>query len=192
MRNSMMMFWIKPSVKLHNFLKKTSFIGVVVYVLHNISAHHAIAQTSNVHNVPPPQTYGTWTKVCSLPPGTPNIQCEIIQNVQAQNRHDITLRVVFYKLPKNQGILMRVSVPIRVELRPGIGIKVDDKNIGRIEYRRCFGSSCVAEAFLTEDMLKPFFEGKVATYFIFMTPEQGIGAIVDLNGFSAAYAALPT
>ncbi|MCZ2203877.1 invasion associated locus B family protein [Bartonella sp. A05] len=187
-----MMIWIKPSVTLHQFLKRTYFTGVIIYVLYSIFAHHTIAQTSNAHNIPAPQTYGAWTKVCSLPPGTPNLQCEIVQNVQAQNRRDITFRVAFYKLPKNQGVLMRVSVPIRVELRPGIGIKVDNKDIGKIEYRRCLSDTCIAETLLTEDMLKPFFKGKEATYFIFITPEQGVGAIVDLNDFSTAYAALST
>lgn len=84
------------------------------------------------------------------------MQCEVVQNVHTQGRHDITLRVTFYKLPQKQGALMRVFVPIRVELRPGVGIKIDDKNMGRMEYRRCLGDNCVAEAFLKEDILQLF------------------------------------
>ncbi|WP_019219768.1 invasion associated locus B family protein [Bartonella florencae] len=177
---------------LYKLFKNFFSFAVIICTLCSISFNHATAQTSHVQNVPAPQTYGAWTKVCSLPPGTPNIQCEIVQNVHTQNRHDITLRVTFYKLPKNQGALMRVFVPIRVELRPGVGLKIDDKNMGRLEYRRCLGDNCVAEAVLKDDILQLFFKGKMATYFIFTTPEQAIGGLVDLNGLSDAYATLPT
>ncbi len=53
-----------------------------------------------------------------------------------------------------------------MELRPGIGLKIDDKNMGRLEYRRCLGDNCVAEAVLKEDILQHFLKGKMATYFI--------------------------
>lgn len=86
---------------------------------------------------------------------------------------------------------MRVFVPIRVELRPGVGLKIDDKNMGRIEYRRCLGDNCVAEAVLKDDILKLFLKGKTATYFIFTTPEQGIGSLIDLQGLNDAYTNLP-
>nr|WP_245262469.1 invasion associated locus B family protein [Bartonella koehlerae] len=172
-------------------IKKIFFVGAILYALYNSSITHTFAQTSDIQSVPPPKTYGAWTKVCSLPPGTPNIQCEVVQNVHTQNRHDITLRVTFYKLPKNQGVLMRVFVPIRVELRPGVGLKIDDKNMGRIEYRRCLGDNCVAEAILKDDILQLFLKGKTATYFIFTTPEQGIGSLVDLQGLNDAYTNLP-
>ncbi|SUV44572.1 Invasion protein B, involved in pathogenesis [Bartonella doshiae] len=182
----------RTSVIFYNLLKRTFFVYAIIFVLYHASINHALAQTSNIQNIPAPQTYGAWTRVCSLPPGTPNLQCEIVQNVQTQNRHDITFRVTFYKLPKNQGALMRVFVPIRVELRLGVGLKIDDKNMGKMEYRRCLGDNCVAEAFLKEDILKLFLKGKTATYFIFTTPEQGVGGLIDLQGLSDAYATLPT
>ncbi len=187
-----MLIWLGLSVVLYKLLKKTFFVCVIIYTLYSASINHALAQTSHEQNVPAPQNYGAWTKICSLPPGTPNMQCEVVQNVHTQNRHDITLRVTFYKLPKNQGALMRVFVPIRVELRPGVGLKIDDKNMGRVEYRRCLGDNCVAEAVLREDILQLFFKGKMATYFIFTTPEQAVGGSVDLHGLSDAYATLPT
>ncbi|WP_208435139.1 invasion associated locus B family protein [Bartonella phoceensis] len=177
---------------LYKLLKKTFFVGTVIYTLCNVFTNHATAQILHMQNVPAPQTYGAWTKVCSLPPGTPNMQCEVVQNVHTQNRHDITLRVTFYKLPQNQGALMRVFAPSYVELRPGVGLKIDDKNMGRIEYRRCLGDNCVAEAVLKEDILQLFFKGKVATYFIFTTPEQAVGGLFDLQGLSDAYATLQT
>ncbi|WP_172452987.1 invasion associated locus B family protein [Bartonella quintana] len=192
MHDSIVLIQVRLSVVLYKLLKKTFFFCAVIYTLYNVSIKHAVAQTSNMQTVPAPKSYGAWTKVCSLPPGTPNIQCEVVQNVHTQNRPDITLRVTFYKLPKNQGALMRVFAPIRVELRLGVGLKIDDKDIGKMEYRRCLGDNCVAEAVLKKDILQLFLKGKTATYFIFTTPEQGIGTPVDLQGLNDAYTNLPT
>ncbi|AQX27702.1 MULTISPECIES: invasion associated locus B family protein [unclassified Bartonella] len=174
---------------LNQFFKK-NFFSILVCIFCNVTTNYVIAQTSNTQSVPTPQTYGAWTKICSFPPGTPNVQCEIVQDVRAQKRRDITFRIVFYKLPQNKEVLMRVFVPIRVELQPGIVIKIDDKDLGRMEYRRCLGNNCVAETLLKENVVKLFLEGKLATYIIFTTPEQGIGGVVDLNGLNDAYATL--
>ncbi|WP_297322573.1 invasion associated locus B family protein [uncultured Bartonella sp.] len=178
-------------MSLRQFFKRAC--GVVALSVSTIGLflNVALAQAANQQDIPAPKTFGAWTKICSLPPGTPNIQCEVVQNVRAQDRPDITFRVTLYKLPKNQGTLMRVFVPIRVELRLGVGIKIDDKDMGKMEYRRCLGDNCVAEAFLKAEDLKSFLEGKMATYFIFTTPEEGIGGIIDLNGLKDAYDSLP-
>ncbi|MCZ2328474.1 invasion associated locus B family protein [Bartonella sp. F02] len=178
------------STILHHFLRTTFFIGIATYLFYNIFINHALAQISDMQNIPTPKTYGAWTKICSLPPGTPNIQCEIVQDIRTQDRRDITFRVAFFKLPKNQGTLMRVFVPIRVELRPGVGLKIDNKDMEKIEYRRCLGDVCIAESLMKKETLRPFLEGKIATYFIFTTPEQGVGGVLDLNGFRDAYDAL--
>ena len=181
-------------MSLRQFFKRAC--GVAAYSVSIIGLCLALAQAQNQQapnqqDVPAPKTFGAWTKVCSLPPGTPNVQCEVVQNVRAQNRPDLAFRVTLYKLPKNQGTLMRVFVPIRVELRLGVGIKIDNKDMGKMEYRRCLGDNCVAEAFLKDDDLKSFLEGKMATYFIFTTPEEGVGGMIDLNGLKDAYNSLP-
>jgi len=168
----------------------TIFIAILAFF--TLFCGPAWSQAASQKDVPPPKAYGAWTKICSLPPGTPNIQCEVVQNVRAQDRPDISFRVTFYKLPKNQGTLMRVFVPIRVELRLGVGIKIDEKDMGKMEYRRCLGDNCVAEAFLKEADLKAFLDGKMATYFIFTTPEEGVGGLIDLKGLKAAYNDLTT
>lgn len=157
----------------------------------------AQAQDKPVQDVPAPQTFGAWTKVCSLPPGTPNIQCEVVQNIRAVNRPDIAFHISFLRMPQDasapqqRAVLMRVFVPIRVELRLGVGIRVDDKDLGRMEYRRCLGDTCVAEVILKDDEFKAFEKGKNATYFIFPTTQEGVGGVVDLNGLTAAFEALP-
>lgn len=178
-------------MSLRQFFKRACGVAAFYMSLMVFSLTIVDAQMPKQQDVPAPKTFGAWTKICSLPPGTPNVQCEVVQNVRAQNRPDIAFRVTLYKLPKKQGTLMRVIVPIRVELRLGVGIKIDNKDMGKMEYRRCLGDNCVAEAFLKDDDLKAFLEGKMATYFIFTTPEEGVGGMIDLNGLKDAYNSLP-
>lgn len=157
----------------------------------------AQAQTKPVQDIPATQTFGAWTKICSLPPGTPNVQCEVVQNIRAANRPDIVFHISFLRMPHDasapqQGaVLMRVFVPIRVELRLGVGIRVDNKDLGKMEYRRCLGDTCVAEVILKDEEFQAFLDGKNATYFIFPTTQEGVGGMVDLNGLKEAFNALP-
>lgn len=178
-------------MSLRQFFKLACGIAALSVSTVGLSLNIALAQAPSQQDIPAPQTFGAWTKICSLPPGTPNLQCEVVQNVRAQGRPDIAFRVTLYRLPKNQGTLMRVFVPIRVELRLGVGIKIDNKDMGKMEYRRCLGDNCVAEAFLKDEDLKAFLDGKMATYFIFTTPEEGVGGMIDLNGLKEAYNSLP-
>ncbi|UXN04379.1 MULTISPECIES: invasion associated locus B family protein [unclassified Bartonella] len=153
----------------------------------------AFAQPASQQDVPQNQNFGSWTKVCSQPSGTPNIQCEITQSARAKDRPDISFRVSFIKRPaKDQGTLLRVIVPIRVELQLGIGIMIDGTtDMGHMPYRRCLGDSCVAEVLLNNTELASFLNGKNATFYVFTTPQDGVGGIINLDGVKAGYNALP-
>jgi len=88
--------------------------------------------------------------------------------------------------------MLRVIVPIHVELRLGVGIMIDgSEDMGNMPYSRCGGEECVAEVMLSDEDLEAFFNGKTATFYIFTTPEQGVGGVIDLEGVREGYAALP-
>lgn len=153
----------------------------------------AFSQSASQQDVPQTQIFGSWTKVCSQPSGTPNVQCEITQSARAKDRPDISFRVSFIKRPgQEQGTLLRVIVPIRVELQLGIGIMIDGTtDMGHMPYRRCLGDNCVAEVLLNNTELASFLNGKNATFYVFTTPQDGVGGIITLDGVKAAYNALP-
>ncbi|WP_246681487.1 invasion associated locus B family protein [Candidatus Tokpelaia sp.] len=141
---------------------------------------------------PAPVRYGDWQKNCTTPPGTPNMICELTQTARAKDRPDISFRISFIKLPQKKGVLLRVIVPIRVELPMGVGVNIDGaKDMGNMLYRRCFGDSCLAEAVLTEKDMQNFFAARAVSFFIFPTPEEGVGGTVSLNGVKAGYDSLP-
>ncbi|UXM96272.1 invasion associated locus B family protein [Bartonella sp. HY329] len=176
---------------LNKTMRATAVAGLFVSL--GMAPMPAFSQSASQQDVPQNQTFGSWTKVCSQPSGTPNIQCEITQSARAKDRPDISFRVSFIKRPsQEQGTLLRVIVPIRVELQLGIGIMIDGTtDMGSMPYRRCLGDSCVGEALLSNTELNAFLNGKNATFYVFTTPQDGVGGIISLDGVKAAYNALP-
>jgi|GEM_PF-3171054 len=143
-------------------------------------------------NVPEPQNFGSWIKFCTLPTGSQMILCELLQSARAKDRPDISFRVSFFKNEQPEKFTMlRVIVPIHVELRLGVGIMIDgSQDMGNMPYSRCGGEECVAEVMLSDEDLQAFFNGKTATFYVFTTPEQGIGGVIDLDGVREGYGAL--
>lgn len=168
-----------------------SFIGILS--VSGFGTSDVLAQAAGTLSAPPAQTFGSWTKICNLPAGTPNVQCEITQSARAKDRPDISFRVSFIKRPApDTRPLLRVIVPIRVELPLGVGIMVDgNKDLGHMSYRWCRGENCVAEALLEDKELQTFLNGKTATFYVFTTPEDGVGGVIDLDGVKQGYQALP-
>ncbi len=137
-------------------------------------------------------TYGDWQLRCDKPPGATNEQCVIMQNVADETRPNISLVMIVLKTADGKSRLMRVIAPLGVLLPNGLGLKVDQTDIGRVGFVRCLGSGCVAEVMLEDGLLEQMKKGQSATFIVFSTPEEGVGIPVSLNGFEAAYDNLPS
>ena len=135
--------------------------------------------------------HGAWAVVCDQPAGAPEEQCALLQNVVAEDRPEIGLSIVALKTADKKARILRVLAPLGILLPNGLGLYVDGKDIGRAQFVRCFADGCYAEVVLAEELLKTLSAGKMATFIVFQTPEQGIGIPVDLNGFKDGFTALP-
>lgn len=135
-------------------------------------------------------THGAWSVVCDKPNGNSNDQCGLIQDVVAEDRPEITLSVIVLNAPDHKSKILRVRAPLNILLPNGLGLNVDGKDIGRVNFTRCFSDGCYAEAILEDDLVKTLRSGKTATFILFQTPEEGIGIPVELRGFSEGYDAL--
>lgn len=136
-------------------------------------------------------THGDWQLRCDTPPGAGGEQCALIQNVTAEDRDNVGLSVIVLKTADNQARILRVLAPLGVLLPSGLGLKVDNADIGRAAFVRCLPNGCIAEVILEEELLSKFQAGSLATFIIFQTPEEGIGIPISLRGFSAGFNALP-
>lgn len=136
-------------------------------------------------------THGDWQMRCETPPGAKAEQCALVQNVAAEDRPNLTLLVIVLKTADQKSRLLRVVAPLGVLLPSGLGLKIDDKDIGRAGFVRCLTTGCVAEVVMDETLLGQLKGGKTATFIVFQTPEEGVGVPVSLNGFGPGVEALP-
>lgn len=136
-------------------------------------------------------THGDWQMRCETPPGARSEQCALVQNVAAEDRPNVTLLVIALKTADNQSRLLRVVAPLGVLLPAGLGLKVDDKDIGRAGFVRCLNTGCIAEVVMDDTLVATLKAGQNATFIVFQTPEEGIGIPVSLNGFGEGLEKLP-
>jgi invasion protein IalB len=145
----------------------------------------ALAQgaVKSVHN--------DWQVRCDTPPGAQGEQCALIQSVTAEDRANVGLTVIVLKTADQKSRLMRVVAPVGVLLPSGLGLKIDQANIGRAGFVRCLPNGCVAEVVMDDNLVKQLRTGQTATFIIFQTPEEGIGFPMSLKGFGEGYDKLP-
>lgn len=137
------------------------------------------------------QRFGEWAMVCDTPPGASAEQCALIQNVVAEDRPEMGLSVVVLRTADRKSELLRVLAPLGVLLPNGLGLYIDEKEIGNAFFTRCFNDGCYAEVILEDKLLDALRAGTTATFIVFQTPEEGIGIPIDLSGFGDGFAALP-
>ncbi|MDB5511556.1 MAG: invasion-associated locus family protein [Enterovirga sp.] len=136
-------------------------------------------------------THGDWQLRCETPAGAKTEQCALVQNVAAEDRPNVTLLVIVLKTADAKSRLLRVVAPLGVLLPAGLGLKIDQTDVGRAGFVRCLTTGCVAEVVMEDNLLNQLKTGKTATFIVFQTPEEGVGIPVSLEGFAPAFDSLP-
>ena len=144
--------------------------------------------------------YGDWQMSCDTPPGASFEQCAIIQNVLAEDQPNVGLSVIMLRTADREARLLRILAPLGVllvrdgpdgSLIPGLGLTVDETDLGWVPFVRCLPNGCIAEVVMDDDLVETLSNGETAFFIVFKTPEEGIGIPVSLNGFGEGFAALP-
>lgn len=134
--------------------------------------------------------HGDWQIVCKdPPPGAKNGVCALVQSVTAEDKNNIGLTVYFQKFSNGTRVL-RVFAPLGVLLPPGLGLKIDDKDVGHAPFLRCHNFACYAQVVVEDPLIEQLKTGKTAIFIIFQTEEAGIGIPISLKGFGEALASL--
>jgi invasion protein IalB len=81
--------------------------------------------------------HGDWQIRCDTPPGAQAEQCALIQSVVAEDRSNAGLTVIILKTADQKSKLMRVVAPLGVLLPSGLGLKLDNTDVGRAGFVRC-------------------------------------------------------
>jgi invasion protein IalB len=134
--------------------------------------------------------HGDWQVVCKdPPPGAKAEVCALVQSVTAEDRNNVGLTVYFQKFSNGTRVL-RVFAPVGVLLPPGLGLKIDDKDVGHAPFLRCQNFACYAQVTVEDALIEKLKTGKTAIFIIFQSEEAGIGIPISLAGFDKALAAL--
>lgn len=160
-----------------------------------IVAFAFFAAVQHAHAIDAPEgtvksQHGDWQVVCKdPPPGAKNSVCALVQSVTAEDKNNIGLTVYFQKFSNGTRVL-RVFAPLGVLLPPGLGLKIDDKDVGHAPFLRCHNFACYAQVVVEDPLVEQLKTGKTAIFIIFQTEEAGIGIPISLAGFGEAMAAL--
>jgi invasion protein IalB len=164
-------------------LRVTSIAAIMTALLGLGSGAYAQGTVKSVH--------GDWQIRCDTPPGAQGEQCVLIQSVTAEDRPNIGLTVIILKTADKKSRIMRVIAPPGVLLPSGLGLKVDNAEIGRAGFVRCVPNGCVAEVVMDDTLIGKLRTGQSATFIIFQTPEEGIGFPISLKGLGEGFDKLP-
>jgi invasion protein IalB len=130
--------------------------------------------------------HGDWQIVCKdPPPGAKNEVCALVQSVTAEDKDNIGLTVYFQKFSNGTRVL-RVFAPLGILLPPGLGLKIDDKDVGHAPFLRCHTFACYAQVVVEDPLIEQLKTGKTAIFIIFQAEEAGIGIPISLSGFKEA------
>jgi len=175
---------LKPDLLTMRWLVRAVLIAITL----QLSAAGAAAQ----QQVSPPREgtvkaqHGDWQLICKPPPpGAKNEVCALVQSVSAEDRNNVGLTVYFQKFSNGTQVL-RVFAPLGVLLPPGLGLKIDDKDVGHAPFVRCHSFACYAQVVVDANLIEQLRSGKTAIFIIFQTEEAGIGIPVSLAGFAKA------
>ena len=146
-------------------------LAAVVLAMAVIAPAHAQGVLKTVH--------GDWQMRCDTPPGAQNEQCALVQSVTAEDRPNVGLTVIVLK------------TALGVLITTGLGLRIDEADIGRTGFVRCLPNGCIAEVVMDDKLIAQLKVGKQAVFIIFQTPEEGIGIPMQLNGFGEGYDKLP-
>src|SRR5258708_39560716 len=127
--------------------------------------------------------HSDWQVRCDTPPGAQGEQCALIQSVTAEDRANVGLTVIVLKTADQKSRLLRVVAPMGVLLPSGLGLKIDQADVGRAGFVLCLPNGCVAEVVMDANLDKQLPIGQAATFIIFQTPGEGMGFPFSIECF---------
>jgi invasion protein IalB len=138
------------------------------------------------------ESHGAWSIICDRPAGASAEQCALMQNVIAEDRPEVGLSVVVLKTADRKARILRILAPLGVLLKDGMELYVDNNNIGRAYFTRCFSEGCYVEVEIDEELMRIMRAGKNAVFALRESTDQDrVGIPVELEGFGPGYDALP-
>jgi invasion protein IalB len=140
---------------------------------------------------PPPSsqikaTFGAWQMRCqpaANAQGGQKEKCVLVQSVRAEDQPHLSLTVIFLRAFDGNTRVLRVVAPLGVLLPTGLGLKIDNADVGHVPFLKCVPNGCLAEVVVNDELIGKLRSGTNAAFILFQTPDYGVGIPVPLTGF---------
>jgi invasion protein IalB len=139
----------------------------------------------------PPLMYSPWVKFCGANKETDNKKvCVITKDGKLENGMPVAIVQLFE--PEGQPKVLRVTVPLGMQLQHGTRLILDQNQPMQSPYKICFPVGCMSDYAVTDDMIKQMKKGKQITVQAINMQGTPISLPMPLNDFAKAYDGAPT
>ena len=128
-----------------------------------------------------------WTKICSPDPNTKKNVCAVRLEVADSTGQQLLASATVQTRQDDPKMLLIVSVPPGMLIRPGIQIVIDTNKPMPLAYTICAPNACYADTDFTADNLKALRAGKQLTIAAINEVAQQVSMPISLAGFAKAY-----
>jgi len=134
----------------------------------------------------PQLMYSPWVKVCGKGQDTNNKQvCVLTKDGRLENGMPVAVVQLFE--PEGQPKMMRVTVPLGMQIQHGTRLIIDQNPPVNEPYKICFPIGCVSDYQVTDDMIKQMKKGTTLTLQAINMQGTPISLPLPLNDFAKAY-----
>jgi invasion protein IalB len=134
----------------------------------------------------PQLMYSPWMKVCGKGQDTNNKQvCVLTKDGRLENGMPVVVVQLFE--PEGAPKMMRVTVPLGMQLQHGTRVIIDQGQPVNEPYKICFPVGCVSDYPVTDEMIKQMKKGKQLTVQAINMQATPISLPLPLSDFAKAY-----
>jgi invasion protein IalB len=134
----------------------------------------------------PQLMYSPWMKICGKGPDTNNQQvCVITKDGRLENGMPVAIVQLFE--PEGGPKVMRVTVPLGMQLVHGTRMFIDQGQPAQEPYKICFPVGCMSDYALTDDMIAKMKKGQMLTVQAINMQGTPISLPLPLADFAKAY-----
>lgn len=139
----------------------------------------------------PQLMYSPWMKVCGKGKDTNGKQvCVVTKDGRLENGMPVAIVQLFE--PEGQPKVLRVTVPLGMQLQHGTRVIIDQGTPVNEPYKICFPVGCMSDYPVTDDMIKQMKKGKQLTVQAINMQGTPISLPLPLTDFAKAYDGPPT
>ena len=134
----------------------------------------------------PQLMYSPWMKVCGKGPDTNNKQvCVITKDGRLENGMPVAVVQLFE--PEGEQKVLRVTVPLGMQLQHGTRMLIDQDQPQQQPYRICFPIGCMSDYPVADDLIGKMKKGQVLTIQAINMQGTAISLPLPLADFAKAY-----